>query len=121
MIYIVKLNDKEYEVEVEKGKANITNVVEAAPIQKSTIPMQSNIDKSSMPLGDKPVYAPMPGTILSIQVEMGQRIKKGDLILVLEAMKMENEIMATEDGIVHRLLVKTGDSVATNDILVTLE
>ena len=71
--------------------------------------------------GSKVVSAPMPGTILDVRVKEGDRVKRGDVLVILEAMKMENEIMAPEDGIVASVNVSKGASVNTGDVLVTME
>ncbi|MBQ6527212.1 MAG: biotin/lipoyl-binding protein, partial [Clostridia bacterium] len=68
-----------------------------------------------------PVKAPMPGTILDVKVKVGDTVKNGQAICVLEAMKMENEIPATQDGKVTSVLATKGASVNTGDILVTIE
>ena len=69
----------------------------------------------------EPLKAPMPGTILEIKVTEGDRVKKGDVLFILEAMKMENEITATNDGVVTQILVTKGTLVATNDVLARIQ
>ena len=66
------------------------------------------------------MLAPMAGTILRILVKEGQRVKKGENLIVLEAMKMENEIVADEDGVIRRILVKANDSVESDQPLLIL-
>ena len=66
------------------------------------------------------MLAPMAGTVLRILVKEGQRVKKGENLIVLEAMKMENEIVADEDGVVRRILVKENDSVESDQALLIL-
>ena len=110
MIYNVTINDKVYEVEVEKGKANLiktTAVVAAAPAAAAAA-------------GTTPVNSPMPGTILDVKVAVGQAVKEGDLVCILEAMKMENEIYAPCSGSVAQVLVTKGQSVDTGAPLVTI-
>ncbi len=63
----------------------------------------------------------MPGTVLDIKVAVGQRIKQGDVLLVLEAMKMENEVLASGNGTIKQVLATKGTSVATDDILIIIE
>ena len=106
MIYNVTINDKVYEVEVEKGKANLikTTAVAAAPAAAGTTPVNS----------------PMPGTILDIKVAVGQAVKEGELVCILEAMKMENEIYAPCSGSIAQVLVTKGQSVDTGAPLVTI-
>ena len=69
----------------------------------------------------KPVIAPMPGTITGIKVNPGEKVKKGDIILVLEAMKMENEIAAPFDGVVIQISAAKGSSVSTGDVLAVIQ
>ena len=109
MIYNVTINDKVYEVEVEKGKANLikTTAVAAAPAAAAAA-------------GTTPVNSPMPGTILDVKVAVGQAVKEGDLVCILEAMKMENEIYAPCSGSVAQVLVTKGQSVDTGAPLVTI-
>ena len=109
--YVVTLNGKNYEVEVEKNTATITNTTAAAapaaPAPKAA------------PAGGSTVAAPMPGTVLNVVAPVGTAVKAGDVILVLEAMKMENDIVAPCDGTVASVAAK-GTSVNTDDVLATL-
>lgn len=131
MIYSVRINDKEYEVEVERGKANILRTV-SPPLTPSstqsaeTLPQKVAISVSNVPVapdsssGTK-VCAPMPGTILEIINAVGQKVMQGDVLLVLEAMKMENEIIASTNGTIKQILTTKGASVATGDTLIIIE
>lgn len=67
------------------------------------------------------IEAPLPGTIWKVEVEVGTTVKEGDTVLILEAMKMENEIMAEVDGVVKEIRVQKGDAVQAGDVLVVLE
>lgn len=129
MIYLVKINDKEYEVEVERGKANIIRTVEVPSAQNSSETPAASVHQApsapAVPVaGTVPegtvVRAPMPGTILDLKVAVGQQIKQGGLLLVLEAMKMENEVLAPDSGTIKQVLVTKGASVATDDILIVI-
>ena len=82
----------------------------AAPAPKAASGAQGSINVSS----------PMPGKILSVKATVGQAIKKGEVILILEAMKMENEIVATDDGTIASINVAAGQSVEAGDLLATL-
>lgn len=134
MIYIVRINDKEYEVEVEKGKANIANITTIqAPVAAPAAPSSPAVTAQEPPksvqpaapvanIGNgEPVKAPMPGVVLDIKVSPGQAVKKGQILLILEAMKMENEVLAQRDCTVEQVLVSKGANVNTNDILLTIK
>ena len=122
MKYVITLNGKKYEVEVEKGQATASFMglvkdqpapVQQAPAQQPAAPVAS---------GDcEPVKAPMPGTILQVNVSNGQKVKAGDILFVLEAMKMENEIVAPKDGTITSVVVSKGASVQTDAVLATLQ
>ncbi|MBQ8005176.1 MAG: biotin/lipoyl-binding protein, partial [Clostridia bacterium] len=71
-------------------------------------------------VGANAIKAPMQGNIMKVNVQPGTAVKKGDVLLVLEAMKMENDIKAPEDGTVASVNVKSGDTVATDDVLLTM-
>ena len=73
-----------------------------------------------MPTGGEPVNCPMPGTILDVKVSVGQAVKNGDTLVVLEAMKMENEILAPHDGTVAQVIVSKGSTVETDSPLIVL-
>ena len=75
---------------------------------------------AAAPTDGTPVKAPMPGTILSIKAPVGTAVKAGDVVLVLEAMKMENDIVAPCDGTVKQMLVAKGASVNTDDVLAVI-
>lgn len=127
MIYKVTLNGKVYEVEVEKGEAMIkaefdAAVPSAAPAQgQAQAPVLSQPAQASAPAPSgsaSAVVAPMPGNINAVKVMAGQAVKKGDVLIVLEAMKMENEIVAPKDGKVGQVFVQKGATVQTGAPLV---
>ena len=132
MIYNVTINDKVYEVEVEKGKANLirTTAVQAAPAPAAApvaaspaaapAPAAPAAPSASVQAGTTPVNSPMPGTILDVKVAVGQAVKEGDLVVILEAMKMENEIYAPCAGTIAQVLTNKGASVDTGAPLVTI-
>lgn len=109
----VKVNSIVYEVEVEEITGN-----DVAEVKKE---VSNEVKKTvSQGIGEK-VKAPMPGTILKVNVKNGDIVKKGDVLFVLEAMKMENEIKSTIEGNVVSVGVAQGDSVNTGDMLVEIE
>ena len=115
MKYIVTLNGKNYEVEVEETEAVIVGVTDAAPAVPAAAPSAPAAPASAAD-GTK-VLSPMPGNILAVNVSVGAAVKAGDVLLVLEAMKMENDIVAPCDGTVKQILVQKGSTVATDDLL----
>lgn len=113
----LEVNGTQYEVELEKEIAKTktpTIVKKSVPPPKETKPLTSDKKYSK-------VKAPLPGNILSIKVSEGDDVKKGDLLLVMEAMKMENNVLADVDGTVKSLSVKEGDDVLQNDVLVEIQ
>lgn len=124
MKYIVSLNGKNYEVEVTESDAVLTKVTDtpapapaAAPVQQAPAVAPASQAPVS---GGTNILSPMPGTILSVNVTVGQAVKAGDVLMVLEAMKMENDIVASADGTVKQLLVSKGSTVNTDDVLAVI-
>lgn len=147
MKYVATINGKKYEVEVEKLEAYKSLdrngvAVPAAPVLPASAPVQrpaapapapvaaapapapapaaAPAPKAAAPAGATTVEAPMPGKILNIKVSEGQAVKFGEVVVIMEAMKMETEIVAPADGTVSKILVKAGDSVDTGAALVAL-
>ena len=132
MIYKVTLNGKIYEVEVEKGEAVIQAEYDAAlptqaiEVQQPLAPVQSAPQIASVAptvanASANAIKAPMPGNINAVKVQSGQAVKKGDLLIILEAMKMENEVVAPSDGTVASIDVTEGSSVEAGAVLATLD
>jgi biotin carboxyl carrier protein len=127
----VTVNGQSYDVAVEEVSAGNSSAVRApsapvatlAPVQPAAAPAPAvaPIAAGSASAGSTSIKAPMPGTVMSFKVTVGQSVQKGDVLLILEAMKMENEIVATQGGKVSALRVPVGASVNTNDPLVDLE
>ena len=121
--YTITVNGKVYEVTVEEGFSGQTQNT-AAPVSAPAAP--SNAPKAPAPAapqaaaGAVKVSAPMPGKILDIRVSAGQAVKRGDVLMILEAMKMENEIVSPQDGTVAGIQVSVGSAVEAGDTLASL-
>ena len=147
MKYVATINGKKYEVEVEKLEAYKSLdrngvAAPAAPVLPASAPVQrpaapapvaaapapapaaapaaAPAPAAAAPAGATTVEAPMPGKILNIKVSEGQAVKFGEVVVIMEAMKMETEIVAPAAGTVSKILVKAGDSVDTGAALVAL-
>lgn len=125
MKYVVTLNGKNYEVEVNECEAVVTNVtdaVAAAPVASPVAAPAPAAASAAAPVsadGTK-VLSPMPGAILNVNVSVGAAVKAGDVLMVLEAMKMENDIVAPCDGVVKQIPVTKGSTVNTDDVLAVI-
>ncbi len=116
----ITVNGTAYEVEVEEiGGAPSAAPVAAAPAA-APAPKAAAAPTAAAAAGAIKVNAPMPGNINAIKVNVGQSVKAGDVLLILEAMKMENEIKAPQDGTVASIAVNKGQSVNTGDLMVSL-
>ena len=115
----VTVNGNTYEVEVEELQAG-ASVAPSAPLTAPAPKTPAAPKVAASAQGGKPVVAPMPGKIVDVKVSVGQSVNEGDLIAVLEAMKMENEIFAPAAGTVASVNVTSGAMVEANDVIVTL-
>ena len=117
--YTITVNGTAYEVTVEEGSS-----AGAAPVVKSAAPVAAPkpaaAPVSSGAVGAVKVNAPMPGKILAVKANAGQAVKKGDVIIVLEAMKMENDIVAPQDGTIASVSCAVGDAVEAGALLASL-
>ncbi|WP_288272479.1 biotin/lipoyl-containing protein [uncultured Megasphaera sp.] len=135
----ITVNGKAYEVEVEEiggtpvaapaPQASAPAPAPAAPAPAPAAPAPAPAAPASTPApavggpipdGAITVKAPMPGKISALKAEAGKAVKRGDIILVLEAMKMQNDITATADGTLHEIRVNPGDNVKTGDVLAVI-
>lgn len=119
--YTITVNGNVYEVTVEEGAS--TGAVAAAPKTVAAPKAVAAAPKAAAPSGAAgavKVNAPMPGKILKVNASAGQAVKKGEAIIVLEAMKMENEIVAPQDGTIAGVNVTVGQSVEAGDVLATM-
>ncbi len=128
-MYNITVNGTTYEVMVEEVGATLTAApapvatpapAPAAPAPKAA-PAAAPKAAPAAAAGAVKVSSPMPGTILDVKVSAGQAVKKGDVLCVLEAMKMENDIPAPQDGVVASVSVSKGASVQAGDLLVSLQ
>lgn len=128
MIYKVTLNGKIYEVEVEKGEAIIQAEYEAALPQATPAPVATPVAApaqapTAAPVvtgGGEEVKSPFPGNVNAVKVTPGQAVKAGDVLVVIEAMKMENDITAPKAGKIGQVLVQKGSTVESGATLVTI-
>ena len=118
----ITVNGKTYEVDGEEvGGAVSALAPVAAPAPAAAKPAAAPAaPKATGTMGATKVTSPMPGTVVSIKVNVGDKVESGTLVAVLEAMKMENEIFAGADGVVASINANAGDSVNTGDVLVSI-
>jgi glutaconyl-CoA decarboxylase len=131
MKYKVTLNKKVYEVEVEKGEAILLDeyeaaapVAPAAPVAAAVAaaaPVAATPASAVAPAGENAVTSPLPGSIFDIKVKVGDSVNVGDVLIIIEAMKMENEVVATDAGTVRSVDVTKGQTVETGTVLLTIE
>jgi biotin carboxyl carrier protein len=131
------IRGNEYEVHINSFEDNIAEIdvngstykVELAEEIKTTKtpklvrpkPVQTKESKPKPAAGLSKIEAPLPGTMFKINVKAGDEVKKGQAIMILEAMKMENNILAEKDGVINKVLVSEGDAVLQGDILAEIE
>ena len=129
MIYKVTLNGKIYEVDVEKGEAIIQKEYEAAVPVATPVVASAPVAQSApaAPVAQatagsaNAVKSPLPGTINAVKVQVGQTVKKGDVLFILEAMKMENDVPADRDGKITNIYVQKGATVETGTALCDIQ
>jgi glutaconyl-CoA/methylmalonyl-CoA decarboxylase subunit gamma len=140
--FLIKVNGISYDVEVEEAAqaaaAAPAPVLTAVPAQAAVSAPPAAVDapapavsapaaafhpvpSSGCKVGSSAIRAPMPGTVLDIQVSVGQAVKKNEVLLILEAMKMENEIVSPQEGVIAGIHTSKGSSVNAGDLLISLE
>ena len=128
--YTITVNGTAYEVEVEEAGV-VASAPKAAAAPKAApapapapkaAPAPAPAPKAAAPVaaGATTVSAPMPGKVLSVNVKAGDAVKAGDVLMILEAMKMQNEIMAPADGTVSDVRVSAGQTVGTGDVMIVM-
>lgn len=127
--YTITVNGTAYEVEVEEAgvvasapKAAAPKAAPAPAPAPKAAPAPAPAPKAAAPVaaGATTVSAPMPGKVLSVNVKVGDAVKAGDVLMILEAMKMQNEIMAPTDGTVSDVRVSAGQTVGTGDVMIVM-
>lgn len=128
MKYKITLQGRTYEVEVEHGEAILLDEYDAvaptpaavqAPLP-SAAPAEKQKTDAADPGEGTPVKSPLPGSVISILVKEGDAVKSGQVLMLIEAMKMENEVLAPSDGVVKKIPVSQGAMVAAGDTLIVL-
>ena len=121
----VTVNGIEYSVQVEELDGENLDIENIQAEGESKVKTNSELKKeaktSSSASDDDSVKSPMPGTILSVNVTKGDKVNKGQVLLVLEAMKMENEIISPKDGVVESVNVNKGENVESGALLVVIK
>jgi len=115
---VVEVNDRIHQVTIKRATVPDRAPAPAAPQAPASAPAAP---KPAAPAGKGAITAPMPGVVLKILVDRGDMVNAGDVVLVIEAMKMENEIKAAFSGTVKKVMVETGDSVNTGDQLILFD
>lgn len=115
----IHVNGTEYVVEVHQEKKKSVKTPKLVRENVVRQPGEGRIEKKASP-GGFPVEAPLPGSIFKLKVKVGDQVSKGDSLLILEAMKMENDVLADQAGVIKEIKVKEGDAVLQNDLLLVI-
>ncbi len=121
--FIVTVNGVSYDVEVEEKDAASVQPAVKEQTRTAVQPAENKpaaVKPAAVSGAGNPVKAPLPGTVLEVRASRGQAVKAGDVLMILEAMKMENEILAPADGTVSEIVASKGAEVGTGDILLYL-
>lgn len=119
--YLITVNQNQYEVEVvevkQQSNSQVAQTLSSAPKIKTPV---TNAAASAQSVQGKEIMAPMPGNVIDVMVCKGDVVKKGQKLLVFEAMKMENELTAPADGTIHEIRTAKGSTMAAGDLLMVL-
>ena len=126
--YTITVNGTAYEVEVEDMGGAAPTAPKAAAPKAEPAPAAAPAPKAAAPApaakpvaaGSATISAPMPGKVLEVKVKAGDAVKSGDVLMILEAMKMQNEIMAPADGTISDVRVSAGQTVGTGDVMIVM-
>lgn len=135
MKYVAILNGKKYEVEIERVEEHKPLTIEEiktgmdTSIKKVVVEQQPTKviepepikEVKKVEVGEETIVSPLPGTVIAINVQPGDKVKFGQVVMLLEAMKMETEVVASRDGVIGSILVKKGDMVDTDVALIVLK
>lgn len=134
MRYVVRINGKEYDVEVEKLGGSYQSLTRGTAYMQAPVayapapaPAPASVAPASAPApvasagSASDVTSPMPGKVFKVLAKPGDTVSEGQAVMILEAMKMENEIVAPVAGVIDAILVKEGDMVETDDVLAKLK
>lgn len=123
----IVVNEKEYKVRLKdfgrkEGEVVVSRPAAASPVPSASAPAAASVPKPSAAVGSEAdaVKAPLPGEVLDILVKENDSVKAGQDLLIMEAMKMENQVQAPHDGTVKKIFVRKGDSIAEGDVLLEL-
>lgn len=110
----IEVNGTPYEVELEREQ----KTTKTPTLVRKVVPSREEKIEKKEGGSATPIKAPLPGKIMTLKVAKGDIVKKGDVLLIMEAMKMENNVLATKDGVVEKIIVQPGDTVLEGDVLI---
>ncbi len=119
-VAVIEVNGTSYEVEIHREVKKVVKTPKLVRQEVARKPGEGRIVKKESVAG-YPVLAPLPGSIFKMLVKEGDTVAKGDVLLIMEAMKMENNVLAEKSGTISGLKVKVGDTVLQNDVLLVIE
>ena len=120
-IYRIKMNGKTYEMEVELIEEGKPKKVQPAPVARKPVVKESAVVEETIEVNPNAITAPMPGSIIQVMVKPGDEVAENDVVLILEAMKMENEVCAPKAGKIKSIFVSEGQAVSADAPLFEME